>query len=64
MIWLGLYQSASIWLCVGPDLAPKLDRAAGADRRPAHRQQEQAVATITRGEDEERLRPRGSRHGL
>ena len=38
-MWLGLYQSASIWLCVGPTSAPQLDCAAGADWRPAHQHQ-------------------------
>ena len=43
MMWLGVYQSARCWLLSGPLTVadPQLDRAAGADGRPAHPQQDQ-----------------------
>ena len=48
-MWLKLYQSASIWLVFGLSRCadPQVDRAAGADRTAAHRQQDRG-----RGDDE------------
>ena len=53
-MWLGLYQSASIWLCVGPDLAPQVDRAAGADRRAGRTPSRIAAASDEHGKERER----------
>ena len=50
-MWLRLYQSASIWLVLRAVASadPQVDRAAGADRMAAHRQQDRG-----RGDDDER----------
>ena len=50
-MWEKLYQSASIWLVFGlsRDADPQVDRAAGADRIAAHRQQDRC-----RGDEYER----------
>ena len=63
-MWLGLYQSASIWLVLAlPRSATHSSIvAAGADRRPAHRQQDRGG----RGEDDQGdgQRARASDHDL
>ena len=64
-MWLGLYQSASIWLCAGPTCAPQRRpsrrcRSAGGPSPTGWRRRAPRTATS----DEERLRPRRSgRHG-